>query len=174
MLKFKFLFFIMAGFLICVNFSQIYAQDETASDDAAANQKLNNPRRQGVLRDLDLKPVQTRQIRQINQESRDELRAAQTRLRAANKNLDAAIYADNLNAADIQTKTKELQLAQTEMIRLRAMKELAIRKVLDSAQLSKFREARQDFEPQREKQTNERLNRQTNPRNRQFRNRARP
>lgn len=174
MLKFKFLFLMVAGLLICVNFSQINAQDETAFDEAATNQKLNNSRRQSVLRDLNLSPVQAQQIRRINQEGRISLVEAQARLRAANKNLDAAIYADNLNMADVQTKIKDLQSAQSEVIKLRATKELAIRKILDSPQLSKFREARQDFAPPRENRTMERLNRKINPRNRQLRNRVRP
>ena len=168
----KFLILILAGLLICSSFSQGFGQNETETE-ITAPQKLNNHRRQNVLQELNLSRNQIQQIRRINQENRSLLRAAKTHLLESSRNLDAAIYADNLNEAGVQSKIKDLQTAQIEIIKLRASKELAIRKVLEAAQLSKFREARQNFEPQREKRTNEEFNRETNPRNRRFRNRAR-
>jgi len=172
MKKSKFLFLIFAGLLLCIAFSESYAQDETPLQ--AAPQKLNNLRHQSVLRELNLSQTQIRQIRRINQENRFLLREAQARLREANKNLDVAIYADSFNELDIQSKMKDLQLAQVELIKLSFLKELAIRKVLEPAQLSKFREARQNFQPKMERRPLERLNRQMNPRNRRFSNRGRP
>jgi Spy/CpxP family protein refolding chaperone len=121
-----------------------------------------------------LSQTQVQQIRRINQENRFLLREAQTRLREATENLDAAIYADSFNEQDIQSKMKELQLAQAEIIKLRSLWELAIRKVLEPAQLSKFREVQQNFQPKMERRPLERLNRQMNPRNRRFSNRGRP
>jgi len=59
------------------------------------------------------------------------------------------------------------------LIKLRFLKELAIRKVLEPAQLSKFREVRQSFQPKMEKRPAERFNRQMNLRNRRFSNRGR-
>ena len=172
MKKSKFLFFIYAGLLLCFAFSESNAQDETPLD--ATPQKLNNLRRQDVLQELNLSQTQVRQIRRINQENRFLLREAQTHLREANKNLDAAIYADSFNEQNIQSKKKELQLAQAELIKLRFLKELAIRKVLEPAQLSKFREVRQSFQPKMEKRPAERFNRQMNLRNRTLSNRGRP
>ncbi|MDQ3374806.1 MAG: hypothetical protein M3521_13080, partial [Acidobacteriota bacterium] len=149
-----------------------YAQDEMPLD--ASPQKLNNLRRQSVLEELNLSQTQAQRIRRINQENRFLLREAQTRLREANKNLDAAIYADGFDEQDIQSKIKELQLAQAEMIKLRSLKELAIRRVLEPSQLSKFRGVRQNFKQKLEKRPLERLNRQMNLRNRKFGNRGRP
>lgn len=136
-------------------------------------QKLNNLRRRGVLEELNLSQTQVREIRRINQEKRFSLRQAQTRLREANKNLDAAIYDDSFDERDIQSKIKELQLAQAEMIKLRSSTELAIRRLLEPAQLSKFREVRRNFIQKAEGQPLERLNRQMNLRNRRFSNRGR-
>ena len=172
MKKSKFLFLIFAGLLLCIAFSESYAQDETPLQ--AAPQKLNNLRRQSVLQELNLSQTQVQKIRRINQENRFLLREAQTQLREATKNLDAAIYADSFNELDIQSKMKDLQLAQVELIKLRSLKELAIRKVLEPAQLSKFRDVRQNFQPKREKRPLERLNRQMNLRNRKFSSRQSP
>ena len=172
-MKSKFLFLMLAGFLVCTSFSEAFGQDETESE-ISAPQKLNNRRRQNVLQELNLSRNQVQQIRRINQENRSLLQAAQARLRQASRNLDTAIYADTFNESDVQSKMKELQTAQIEIIKLRTFKESAIRRVLETAQLSKFREARQNFEPQRETRIDNRLIRQTNPRNRKFINRARP
>jgi len=172
MKKSNFLFLIFTGLLLCFAFSASYAQDETPLD--SPPQKLNNLRRQNVLEELNLSQNQVRLIRRINQENRFLLREAQTRLREANKNLDAVIYADSFNEQNIQSKMKELQLAQAELIKLRTLKELAIRKVLEPAQLSKFREVRQNFNQKMERRPVERLNRQMNLRNRRLSNRGRP
>ncbi|MBA3334303.1 MAG: periplasmic heavy metal sensor [Acidobacteria bacterium] len=171
MKKSKFLYFILASLFVCLSFSNAFSQDEPPSD---APPKMNNSRRQNILQELNLSQNQIRQIRRINQENRSLLRATQDRLREASKNLDAAIYADVLNEPDIQSKMKELQMAQTEMIKIRAFKELAIRKVLEPAQLSKFREASQNFQPKMEKSGAEGLYRRLNRRNRKFNSRARP
>lgn len=172
-MKLKFLFLILTGFLIFTSFSEGFAQDESESE-FSAPQKLNNRRRQNVLQGLQLTRNQIQQIRRINQENRLLLQAAQARLREASRNLDAAIYADNFNEFDVQFKMRELQTAQVEIIKLRTFKEASIRRVLEATQLSKFREARQSFEPQRAARRGEGLNQQTNQRNRKFINRARP
>ncbi len=171
MKKSNFLFLMLASLIVCFNCSQSFGQDEMPIN--TDTQKRNNLRRQNVLEELNLSQNQVRQIRRINQENRFLLREAQTRLREANKNLDAVIYADSFNERDIQSKMKELQLAQAELIKLRTLKELAIRKVLEPAQLSKFREVRRNFIQKAEGQPLERLNRQMNLRNRRFSNRGR-
>ncbi len=172
MKKSNFLFLMFASLIVCFSCSQSFGQDEMPLN--TDTQKLNNLRRRGVLEELNLSQTQVREIRRINQEKRFSLRQAQTRLREANKNLDAAIYADGFDEQDIQSKIKELQLAQAEIIKLRSLKELAIRRVLEPSQLSKFRGVRQNFKQNLEKRPLERLNRQMNLRNRKFGNRGRP
>ena len=104
-----------------------------------------NPRR-NLFRQLGLNPAQIRQIGQLNQRRRPVMEAAQLRFREANRRLDEAIYADHLNEAEVQERIKDVQMSQSELIRLRSMSELSIRKVLTPEQLTKFRRMRQRFD----------------------------
>jgi Spy/CpxP family protein refolding chaperone len=105
--------------------------------------------RPNLLAELNLTPEQVQQIRQFNIERRPQMQAAQRRHREANLALDAAIYADTVNEAEVQARLRELQAAQAELARLRFESELAIRKVLTPEQLTKFREIRRQFEEHR-------------------------
>jgi Spy/CpxP family protein refolding chaperone len=100
-------------------------------------------RPQQILRELNLSREQIQQIRRIHEDKREQMDAAQMRLREANRSLDKAIYADNVNEEEIQTRLKEVQLAQADVIKIRNLTELAVRKVLTAEQLSKFRELRE-------------------------------
>ena len=66
------------------------------------------------------------------------------------RNLDQAIYADAVNESEIQNRLKELQAAQAEIARIRAMSELEVRKILTPEQLVKFRDLRRLFAEKRE------------------------
>jgi Spy/CpxP family protein refolding chaperone len=102
--------------------------------------------RRDLFRELGLNPYQKGQIGQLNLRRRPLLQAAQQRFREANQRLDQAIYSDQLNETEVQDRLKEVQLAQAELIRLRSMNELAIRKLLTPDQLTRFRKMRQTFE----------------------------
>lgn len=106
--------------------------------------------RAGLLRELGLTPEQVREIRRANQERKPLMEAAQQRLREANRRLDAAIYADNVNESEVQTFVREAQEAQAEVIRIRSMNELSIRRILNPEQLERFRGLRQRFEQARQ------------------------
>ena len=121
------------------------AQDGTADGDSGPNRPRANVRRD-LFRQLGLNPAQVRQIGQMNTRRRPLLEAAQQRLREANRLLDEAIYADQLNEADVHDRLKEVQLSQAELIRLRSMSELSIRKILTPDQLVLFRRMRQRFD----------------------------
>ncbi len=105
--------------------------------------------RQGFLQQIGLTRDQVRQLRMLNQRHRPIMMAAQRRLREATVALDTAIYADTLAEGEFDTKLKEQQLAQAEVIRVRSLGELAIRKILTPEQLVKFRELREQFEIKR-------------------------
>jgi Spy/CpxP family protein refolding chaperone len=109
-------------------------------------------RPQQLLRELNLSREQIQQIRRIHEERRQQMQAAQTRLRDANRNLDNAIYADNVNEEEIQNRLKEAQLAQAEVIKIRNLTELAVRKVLTQEQLVKFRTLRDELIKRMEEQ----------------------
>jgi Spy/CpxP family protein refolding chaperone len=98
---------------------------------------------------LGLSPDQIARIRQINAERRPLMEAAQKRLREANRALDAAIYADEMNEADVEAKLADVQGAQAAVSRLRYTNELAVRQVLSPEQLARFRELRKSFEDRR-------------------------
>ena len=103
-----------------------------------------------LLRELGLSQEQFQQIRRMNQERKPIMEAAHRRLNEANRALDQAIYADTLNEQDIEAKMKEVQAAQADMVRLRFMNELQVRKILTPEQLVKFRDLREKFERMRE------------------------
>ncbi len=143
MKKFDFLSLIFVGFLMIFSFSAVKAQDEMPPD--APNKQADRERRPNLLAELGLTQDQRRQIRLINTEKRPLMRDAQQRLREANRNLDQAIYADNVNETEIRARLNDFQTAQTELSKIRFTNELAIRRVLTAEQLSKFRVLREQF-----------------------------
>lgn len=148
---------VLAILFLSVAVSSISAQRNFGeSEDQPAPTRVN------LMRELNLTDAQIRRIRQINRERQPVNRAARQRLQIANRALDEAIYADDLNEAEIQRRLRETQAAQAEMINNRTATETAIRQVLSPAQLVRFRELRARF-GQRPK---DRLNREQNTRRR--------
>ena len=142
--KLVFLFlFILAGF------GAAMAQDGLPPDagkppiDARPGGQQKRP---NLVSMLGLSPEQARQVRQMNQARKPLMEAAMQRLRAANRALDEAIYADNVDDAAFQARLKELQLAQAEVAKLRFTSELEVRKILTPDQLAHFRELRKNFQ----------------------------
>ena len=106
--------------------------------------------RSAVLGQLSLSREQIQRIRRLNMERKPLMETAQARLRDANRLLDEAIYADQINESDVQSRLKEAQLAQAEVARIRFMKEFAVRRILTPEQLVRFRDLRQKFEDTRQ------------------------
>jgi len=102
--------------------------------------------RPNLLRQLGLSREQMEQVRRLNVERRPVMEAAQRRFREANRSLDQAIYADQVNEAEVQERIRETQLAQAELIKLRAMNEITIRRILTPDQLARFITLRQRFD----------------------------
>ena len=115
--------------------------------------------RQNLLMQLGLSRDQIRQVRMLNQGRRAVMESAQLRVREAARSLDDAIYNDELAESDIDAKVKELQLAQSEITKLRATNEIAVRKILTAEQLIRFRELRDRFEQMRQKNLDRRQER---------------
>lgn len=151
MFKFKLIF---VSLILMLSFSVANAQGEP---DNPPPDKFNQPNRPNLLRELGLSPEQVQQMRFINGENREKMRDAQLRLREAHRNLDQAVYANQVDEQLIKTRLRELVEAQAEIARIRTMTELAIRKVLTAEQLVRFREIRQRFAESRQ-------NRQASPR----------
>lgn len=99
-------------------------------------------RRPNLLAELGLSREQIRQIREINQGRRPAMQEAQLGMRQATRNLDVAIYADVVSESDFQLRLTEFHAAQAKLARLRFESELAVRKVLTTEQLVRFRDLR--------------------------------
>ena len=155
--RFSYTLFFVASifFLAATSFAQdakVPGTPETQHTD------MNRPRdmRADFLHRLGLSAEQIEQIRQINVARKPLMDEAQKRLREANRSLDAAIYADQVNDADVDARLKLVQAAQAEVGEIRFRNELAIRRVLTPEQLTRFREMRQRFEQERKNFQNQR------------------
>lgn len=122
--------------------------DEPQDGDHPVAERPQDPRF-NLLRQLGLSREQIQQIRRMNAARRPLIRAAQGQFREANRLLDAAIYADEINEEDVRARLKDVQLAQAELTRIRSLDELAVRRVLTVEQLVKFRELRSRFQRER-------------------------
>jgi len=115
-----------------------------------------------MLRNLGLTDEQVQQIKKIHMDQRPLMDQAQKRLREANRSLNDAIYADQVNEADFQARLSEFQIARGEVERTRYLTELSVRRILTQEQLIKFREMRETFEQMRKNQEMRRNDRQLN------------
>lgn len=158
---------IFAFLILMLTFSAVNAQIEDEPNEAPPPRQNDNPMRPNLLRELGLSDVQIRQLRTINAESKPRLREAQEKMRDAKRALDEAIYADTVDNANVELKLREFSAAETEINRIRATTELAIRNVLTPEQLTRFRELRENFEKRMEERRDKREDRQNNRRNRQ-------
>ena len=170
MKEFKFLSLVFAGLLIVFSSSAVKAQDEMPPTDAPGKQ-FARQRRPNLMAELGLTQNQRQQIRRINVEKRPLLREAQQRLREANRNLDQAIYANNVIESEIQARLKDVQTAQAELIKIRLTNELAVRRLLTAEQLSKFRDLRERFSREMENNQDRRQQRRGLNLRRRFNNR---
>lgn len=116
------------------------ASAQTADEAPLAEQN----RQESNLRTLlNLTPEQVRQIRAVRRENRPEWQAARQRLREARLALDQAIYSDDASDAVVEQRAREVAEAQAAEVRLRALTELGIRRVLTPEQLNTFRAVRE-------------------------------
>lgn len=136
-------------FLLTVSsFSIVRAQTETAAPAGVPAKQTADENRPNLFNELGLTPEQRQQIRRINLEKRKLAQDARARLDEANRNLDRAIYADNLNETEIQSRIREVHQAQAELLKIRSGNEIAVRKILTAEQFAKFRNLRDRFEQQ--------------------------
>lgn len=169
-MKKKNLIFTILIIMLAVSF--VAAQNGPPPNDFINNQ-TDRPKRGDILaRELRLTDEQKMQIRQINRQKRPQMRAAQQRFRQVKDELDMLIYADELDEVSLQNKVREVATAQAEIIKIRAMSEVAVRNVLSPEQLVKFRELRQRFKQQQKRR---KMMRERRQRRRQMnQNRRRP
>ena len=94
---------------------------------------------QDPITQLNLSPEQQQRIRSIREQNKDERAAINRRLRETTIALDQALDAETPNEALIEQRVRESGEAQTAMIRLRALTETRIRKVLTPEQINTLR-----------------------------------
>jgi Spy/CpxP family protein refolding chaperone len=95
-----------------------------------------------LIRQLGLTPDQLSRIRAIREQNKEERQAANERLKNAQRALDEAIYSDDASEAMIEERARELATAQAASVRLRALTELSIRRILTPEQLGTLRALR--------------------------------
>lgn len=100
-----------------------------------------------LLTQLNLTPEQRAQLREIRRTSAPEILSLAQRLRRARRALDAAIYADRPDESVVAESAREVAEVQAAVVRLRAMTELRVRRVLTPTQLELFRQLRQQTRP---------------------------
>lgn len=175
MKKFNYAALLFIALLTAFSFTTAYAQDEPPPPPPpmdAPNAEFDRKPRPNLMAELNLTKDQMQQIKRINQEKKEQMRAAQDRLRDANRQLDEAIYADAVDDATIQARLREVQAAHNEVFKLRSANELAIRRILTPEQLVRFREVRRQFMERMENRPDApRANRPRENQNRPFGNR---
>lgn len=125
--------------------------------DGSPNQEpvrpANNFVQQGpeLLRQLGLTQDQVQKIRRLNMARKPLMDEAQRKHAEANRALDEAIYSDEVNDETVAARIKDVQLAQAEIIKIRSMSEFAIRRILTTEQLVRFRELQRRFAETRER-----------------------
>ncbi len=123
-----------------------FAQQEDDPPPMPRDDRPNAPmqdRRDGdLISQLNLTPEQISQIREIRQKSAEEWRQTRHRMGEAQRALDAAIYSDSANEAEIEARARDFGAAQAALARFRALTELRVRRVLTPEQLKTLRELR--------------------------------
>ena len=102
-----------------------------------------------LVRQLNLTPEQIQKVRAIREGNRELRRQVGMRIRAARIALDRAIYVENADDAVIEQRARELAEAQGAQIRLQAMTELGVRRILTPEQLQTFLDLRTRAEAER-------------------------
>ena len=91
---------------------------------------------------LKLTPEQVGKIAEIREQTKEERRLVNQRVRQAQRALEEAIYSDSANEALIETRSRELSTAQAEAVRMRSRMDLKVRSVLTPEQLTTLRSIR--------------------------------
>jgi Spy/CpxP family protein refolding chaperone len=136
-------------FLLLLIFSptQTHAQQSDATSSSPqieAGQEASSPqvRDADLPRLLNLSPEQVGKIKTILAQDKDEWRAARQRLNQSQRALDRALYQDNSEQGVIEARSRDVTEAQATVGRLRAIRELNIRRVLTPEQLGTLRDLR--------------------------------
>jgi Spy/CpxP family protein refolding chaperone len=143
----------LLALLLSAGVASVRAQD--TADAPASSPEARRGGGGGLLRALNLTPEQRAQIKAIRRETEPQGRLLGMRLMQARRALDEAIYADNPDDRVIEERVREVGAAQSAVLRMRALTELKIRRVLSTEQLNTFRQLQRR---QRMRQQRQRMN----------------
>ena len=115
---------------------------------------------QDPIAQLNLTPEQRQQIRGIREQNKEERASVNRRLRETKLALEQALDADTPNESLIEQRAREAGEAESASIRLRALTESRIRRVLTVEQVKTLRGLRAQAQQFRREQ---RLENQANP-----------
>lgn len=141
---------LLSLFLLLLIFSpaQVFAQEERGAPQDQMDARPPNPEGD-LIRQLSLTPDQIEKIKAIREQNRETRRRIGQRIRAARIALDRAIYVENADESVIEQRARELAEAQGAQVRLQAMTELGVRRILTPEQLETFRALRLQAETER-------------------------
>ena len=135
---------LLALFLLLLIFSptHVRAQEELEAEpqgqeDGRRRRPPPNPDGD-LVRQLNLTPDQMQRLKAIREQNRELRRQIGQRIRAARTALDRAIYVENADEAVVEQRARELSEAQGAQVRLQAMTELSVRRILTAEQLETF------------------------------------
>jgi Spy/CpxP family protein refolding chaperone len=139
-------------------------QPETAAQQPAAGTQQPEPP-QDPIAQLNLTPEQRQQIRAIREQSKDERAIINRRLRETRQALNQALDADPPNETLIEQRAREAGDAEAASIRLRAITQTRIRRVLTVEQVRTLRQLQAEAQQNRREQRieNRAEKRQANP-----------
>lgn len=123
---------------------------------AAATEQDASELHNNLADQLKLSPEQLEKIKGIHEQTKEERRVVNQRVRQSQRALEDAIYSENASEALIEERARELASAQTEAVRLRARTELNIRRVLSPEQLTTLRVLRQNARIRQEQRQEQR------------------
>lgn len=113
---------------------------------------------QDPIRALNLAAEQLAKIRAIREQNREERAAINHRVRVGRLALDEALDADNPSEELVERRARELGEAQAAALRMQAITEVKIRRVLTLEQLDRLRQLRLDAQRARERRLETRGN----------------
>jgi Spy/CpxP family protein refolding chaperone len=151
---------LFAAAIVALAFSAARAQDTQQPQPAETQQTAAQ---QDPITRLNLSAEQMQRIRTIREQNRDERAAINRRVRQAQIALDTTLDSENPSEELIAQRAHELGEAQAALIRMRAVTEVRIRRVLTLEQLARLRQLRVEAARAREEQ---RLENRPNPGNR--------
>lgn len=121
-------------------FSSARAQSTTGNSQQQQPETQQNAPPQDPVAQLNLSPEQRLKIRAIREQNKGERAAINRRVRDAQVALDEALDSDNPSEEMIERRARELGEAQAAAIRMRAITEIRIRRVLTLEQLATLRQ----------------------------------